>query len=197
MNSSHLPPINWGSILKRLTGIAAGWFHSHRCFGIGEEAILRNTGVAAKDLAATAAQEFCNKAGNYKPKTEEQVFAICFTIMKRDFLDLVKRYEYRKSEDIEALTNEDGEFTPEHNPVKLGDYVDADAALMAQDMYKLAGGEQDLIDLVDAVTIFDRVEREEIAELLSISVDEVKNRQRRMKYRRNRRPHQTKTKAKD
>lgn len=187
MSYSHLPPINWGSLLKRLTAIAADWFQSERCFGTGEEAILRGTGNSAKDLAQEAAKEFCLNASKYRPKNEEECFALCFRIMRRDFLDLVKRYEYRKTDDIEKLNNGDGELKFPSVPSNNGDYVNADAALVAHELYVAADGKQELIDLIDAVTIFGCQDKNEIAELLGISPTEVKNRRRRLKYARARR----------
>lgn len=55
---------------------------------------------------------------------------------------------------------------------------------MARGLYPLAQGEQQLIDLIDAVAICGCRKREDIADLLQVSPEEVTNRQKKLKYRR-------------
>ena len=80
---------HWESLIKRLTAVAFGWFYDRRCSD--DESVLPGTGVSARDLAYNAILEFLKNEGQYNPTSDEDRFRLIYTIMKRDFIDLVRK----------------------------------------------------------------------------------------------------------
>src|SRR6267154_192998 len=83
MNSPDLE-----SLISRLTGVALGWFGQRNCRG--EDAVLPGTGISAPDLAYNAVLEFLKNEHKYRVKSDKDRFRLMVTIMKRDFIDLVR-----------------------------------------------------------------------------------------------------------
>ena len=174
--------VNWKSLLTRLTAVAFGWFNNRGCRD--DEAVLPGTGMSAKDLAFKARLEFIKNESKYQTKSDEDRFRIMVTIMRNDFFDLVKRLETKRTVFLDSAADGRGfENLPDPN----SGFATAEAASVARSLYPLAEGERELIDLIDAVAIFGCRKREEIADLLAVSPQEITNRQKKLKYRRARR----------
>lgn len=190
MKYSQSPEVNWESLLKRLTAVAFGWFGDRGCGN--DESVLPGTGMSAKELAYSATLEFLKKESEYRPKSDDERFRLILTIMKRDFIDLVKKgREFQRTVILDATKDGDGRSEFENLPAPDDGFASAEAALVAYTLYPLTDGEQELIDLIDAVTRCGCRKKEEIADLLSTSPEEVTRRQKKLKYRRARRQHPT------
>ena len=89
MAMKSTPSPDWESLLKRLTAVAFGWFYDRRCSD--DESVLPGTGVSARDLVYNAYLELLKNEGEYKPKSDEDSFRVIYTVMRRDFIDLVRK----------------------------------------------------------------------------------------------------------
>ncbi len=177
---------DWESLLKRLTAVAFGWFADRGC--TDDESVLPGTGVSAKDLVYSATLEFLKKEGQYRVKSDEDRFRVIYTIMWRDFVDLVRKgREHYRTVILDAALDADGGSQFENLPDSKDSFASAEAASVARSLYPLTDGEQGLKDLIDAVAILDRREREDQAYLLDVTPEEITNMKKKLKYRRARR----------
>lgn len=178
MNSPR--DIDWTSLLTRLVDRAIKWFQDERCFG--EDSVLPGTSQSAIDLAQNALLEFFNgKKVQWRPKSpDEDPFPLVLKVMRHDFLDLIKRKEYRQTVILDATRDGEGRSELENLPGKNDGFVSAEAASLARSLYPLIKGDQGLKDLIDAVCILGLRKREEIAEFLGVSPQEITDCQRRL-----------------
>jgi hypothetical protein len=190
-----MKPPDWESLLKRLTVVALGWFGDRNCRG--EDAVLPGTGSTAKDLAYSAALEFLKNAGKYRVKSDDDRYRLIVTIMKRDFLDMVKpRREHSRTVILDAEDDRDKyESLSEQQ-----DTQDVSAAVEtsseAKRYYHLAEGEQPLIDFIDGAAEFGHLPRKELAELVGVTPNELTNMQKKLRYRSSRLHNRDHAKAK-
>jgi hypothetical protein len=178
---------DWESLLKRLTAVALRWFGDRNCRG--EDAVLPGTGCTAKDLAYSAALEFLRNEGKYRVKSDDDRYRLIVTIMRRDFLDMVKpRREHSRTV---ILDGEDDRVQFE-SLSEQQDTRDVSAAVEASSeakrYYHLAEGEQPLIDFIDGAAEFGNLPRKELAELVGVTPNELTNMQKKLRYRSSR-PH--------
>jgi len=180
-------PPDWESLLKRLTAVALSLFGDRKCRD--DEAVLPGTGLSAKDLVYGAVVEFLKKQANYRIKSDEDRFGLIVTILKRDFLDLVKRGR-EHSRTVILDSEHDGELSAKlankEDPENVLERVEAQSE--AKLLYHLAEGEKQLIDFIDAAAEFGHLKKEELASLIGVNVHELTNMQKKLKYRRAR-PH--------
>ena len=187
MRTKATTPLDWESLLKRLTAVALGLFGDRQCRD--DEAVLPGTGVSAKDLVYGAVVEFLKKQATYQIRSDEDRFRLIVTILKRDFWDLVKRG--REHSRTVILDNEhDGglsaKLANKEDPGNVFGRVEAQSE--AKRFYHLAEGEKELIDLIDAAAEFGHLKKEDLASLIGVSAHELTNMQKKLKYRRAR-PH--------
>lgn len=190
MVSSRSPQIDWESLLRRLTAAAEKLF---RQFQLSD--ILAGSGDSPEDLAISAAMEFFEaKDIKWRPKTpDEDPFPLIWTAMRNNLIDRVRKPSHKKTTPLEKLRDEDGITQLERLPASdkgLDDllirptigFTDVEAAILAEFFYTFAEGDQDLIDVIDAVVYCKCRKRREIAELLDITVGEVTNRWEKLRY---------------
>lgn len=176
----------WLNVLRKLTAVALNLFGKERLFGGPEwDPVLKGLGKSPSDLAADALTQFyANRAAYPKAKTEDQIFAVAFRIMSRDFIDAVsKNHAYTTTN---ATSDEEWQtfaaLTSDH-PERGFDAED-----LAKKFYRYVDGDQELKDVIDAAAYLatnqlEPLKRSDIAYLLSISVDEISKRNNRLKYR--------------
>lgn len=179
MNDDRFKYVDLTSLMKRLTALALSWFRRE---GYGYEgSVLPNTGISPEDLACNAIAEFVEEVLE-KPlrwklnDPHENLFPYIEKIMRHDFLDLVKDGRAYKRTVIPNPKSKDSEETAGHTD---GFYC-ADAKILADDIYALVGDNRKLKDFVDAVLLFGKHKREDIAEILGISPQEVTNLKREL-----------------
>lgn len=176
--------INWDSLFERLTACALRWFRDEFCRD--EEAVLPGTAGSAVELAHNAALEFFKgEKVKWRPKTpDEDPFPLIVRVMRNDFLDLIKRSEYRRTVIMDAEAAGEAEPALE----RLGDtsngFHSAEAASLARALYPMVKGDQELKDYIDVVCILGLRKREEIADFLGIEPRRVTDLQRRLEDKR-------------
>lgn len=171
------PTIDWNAFLARLTGTAIGWM-------AGRRTGLINAKDAA-DLAMNAAVDVFEKYHQTGPaKTEDELYAIAFRAMWHDFLDQIKSGANRTNIPMEEYEMENAG----HSVGGLEDEVleRIEVERVRQKYYSLAQGEQELIDYMDAVLELKVYKREDAADLLGVSRDDITNMQKKLRYRRDR-----------
>ena len=174
---------HWESLIKRLTAVAFGWFYDRRCSD--DESVLPGTGVSARDLAFNAILEFLKNEGQYNLKSDEDRFRVIYTIMKRDFIDLVRKGRaHDRTLILDAAVDANGRSEFENLPDTRDDFASAEAASVARSLYPLTDGDPQLKNLIDAVAMFNCCDRDEQADLLGVTPTEVTNMKKRLKYRR-------------
>ncbi len=183
MAMKSTPSPDWESLLKRLTAVAFGWFYDRRCSD--DESVLPGTGVSARDLVYNAYLEFLKNEGEYKPKSDEDRFRVIYTIMRRDFIDLVRKgRSHDRTVILDAAVDAEGRSEFENLPDSRDDFASAEAASVARSLYPLTDGEEELKNLIDAVAMFDCRDRDEQADMLGVTPAEITNMKKKLKYRR-------------
>jgi hypothetical protein len=169
-------------LLDRLVSTALKWFKQEKCNE--DESVMPGTGQSAKDLAYGALLHMLNNDPEWRPKKpDEDPFPLLVTVMRHDFLDLVKKSEYKRTAVMSPYSDEETPEALDQLPDLKDSYVSAEAALLAQDLYPLVEGDQDLKDYIDAVLLLGIFKPEDVAEALGISDQERRNRQRKLKIR--------------
>ncbi len=167
------PSINWQSVLNKLTYSALRWIIQKRVNR--DDPMIK--GVGPQDLAQSALQVVLEKYHQLVDAgSEEDVLKIAHRIMWHDFLDLVRSSDYRGKEELESATERVSvqESAPQQR--------EAENESFAKEYYELAGDNQDLRDILDAVLAVGQYKREDVADLLNIPPQEVTNRLRRFRY---------------
>lgn len=107
--------------------------------------------------------------------------------MKRDFLDMVKpRREHSRTVILDAEDDRDAYERLSEQQDTPDVYAAVDTASEAKRLYHLAEGEQPLIDFIDAAAEFGHLPRNELAELVRVTPDELTNMKKKLRYRRSR-----------
>lgn len=191
MNDNRFAGINWERLLKRLTACAASWFLKEGCRHADD--ILPATGMSAEDLARSAVLEFIRGGIKWDQSTDEEgLYRVVLTAMKRDFLDLVKKGRaYKRTDVLDTYKNEDApqdqhKKAPvlENLPDPCNDgFYSLEAAVIARQVYPLIGNNAELKELVDAVLYCGETKREDRAELLGITPQQVTDGQRKLRLR--------------
>jgi DNA-directed RNA polymerase specialized sigma24 family protein len=172
------PSIDWKSLFVKLTATATKWFVDEN---VDKEDPMIN-GVAPKDLAQTAVLELIKTYHQIKhSKTEDDFYRLAYKIIRHDFLDLIKSSAYRKNKRIEEINEE--KPGQEISPVEDGNFLKIENKGAAKDYYSLAKGEHGLIEFIDAVLELDVYNREDVADLLGVTPQEVTKRQQKLRDR--------------
>src|SRR5258708_1133227 len=119
VDDTLLANMNLSSVLRQLTVRAARWFLQEGC--LDPEAVLPPTANSAKQLAFDVLTEFIK--GNIEHDfdaasvTERSLLALLTTVMKHDFLDLVKEGRaYKRTAVLDITRNDDGESDENRMP---------------------------------------------------------------------------------
>jgi DNA-directed RNA polymerase specialized sigma24 family protein len=170
MSDSRFLHVNLEDLLVRLTATALKWFKQRRCYQ--RDAVLPGTGTSAEDLAQNALLEVLMDDSLWKPKTpDEDPFPLLITIMKHDFLDLIKSSGYKTTDVIDIQEQDDDR----------DGYISATAAILARQMHSIVDHDPALTDFIDAVLLFGLHKREDIAELLGITPRQASERRAKLR----------------
>lgn len=175
--------IDWNRLTTRLVGVAVRLFIQEQCFD--DDAILSGTGQSAKDLAYGAILEVLkDDTIQWKPKGQnDDPFPLFVTVMRHNFLDLVKDGREHKRTTILDPNDKNGERKQRdlgNLPDDKDQFSSAEAAALAYKIYPCLNGDAELKDYVDAVLIFDLHKREDIAVLLGTTPEDISKRRRRL-----------------
>jgi len=172
MPDSRFLYINLEDLLVRLTATALKWFKQRQCFK--SDSVLPGTGASAEDLAQNALLEILLDDSLWKPKApDEDPFPVLVTIMKHDFLDMIKSARYNRTEVVDA---------PDEETNKHG-YISPKAAILARQLHSVVGNDPALMEYVDAVLVCGLYKREDIAELLGITPRQASDRRAKLRIK--------------
>jgi hypothetical protein len=191
--NSHLRSIDLRRLLNELIACAARWFIEEHCFNADD--MLPATGQSAVDLAYGIVAQFV--AGdiairNNKP-SHEDIFRVLRQSMRHDFLDLMKTGRAYKRTEIYIDNAEPGqEVESQATSLRTIDQLGSIAESGFDDLELFAiekrvkdaiGDDPPLNEFVDAILHGKCTKREDIAEYLGVTPQEVTNRQRRLRDR--------------
>jgi len=181
MRSRPFPDINWLSLSRRLTARAVGLFRAQELSG--NEGVLKGLGKSAEDFATEALAELLKDIHKYDADTEGKCFALASTILRHRYTDAVsKAHAYLKAKDVDEQTSLGvaGRATPASKEVDAWD--------LAKKYHALAGGDAELVEIIDAIAVIATEQRadiqaDDIASLLGIPIKEARRKIARLDYR--------------
>jgi DNA-directed RNA polymerase specialized sigma24 family protein len=170
--------VDWNRLVLRLTSAAI------RFIGEREDFVVSGVGNSIEDYVIEAVTTLFDKFHGYNLKGDDDCFALAKTMMERDILDSKKSSSHKTTDiffDSEDRANSLDELPSDENGLES-----LERQMLAREYYKYANGEKDLTDIIDAVIYFDELEPRNIAALLGITINDVHNRKKKLKYNRNR-----------
>jgi hypothetical protein len=168
--------VDWNRFTLRLT-LAAIKFVSKK-----EDFVVSGVGSSVEDYVIEAVTTLFDKFDTYDLRNEGECFAMAKIIMERDYLDSIKSFSHKTTENF--YDSEDGTNRFEELPSKANGLERLEKDLLARKYYEFANGEKDLKDVIDAVVYCEELEPRNIALLLGITAEDVTNRKRRLQYNR-------------
>jgi hypothetical protein len=175
---NNRPSIDWNGFTAKLAAIALGWLKGRRTEIIN--------GKDALDIAKNAAVYVFEKYHLTGPaKTEGELFAIALKAMWHGFLDQVKSKANRTSVPFDDYEKDHAHDECESVEDEVLGKIEDERVM--KEYYSLAEGDEKLNEFIYAVTEMNLTKRQEIAELLMVTPQEVTNMQRKLRYRRDRR----------
>jgi hypothetical protein len=193
MVNPHNSRINWNvllKLLKPLTSCAARWFLEESI--LGRDDILPATGTSPKDFAFDTIIKFIEEGMRFRAKSpetyERDLFSFLKKVMRNDFLDLIKSHEYDRTDVVDAVTavgdEQSGPVLEELPDASAEDgFYSLEAAAIARKVLPLIEDDPELKEFVEAVLCFGQTKREDIAETLGITPQEVTYRKNRLRVR--------------
>jgi DNA-directed RNA polymerase specialized sigma24 family protein len=173
MKKSFPPSIDWQRVFNRLTLSALGWMLQKNVNRSDPMIKGRAPGDLAQDALYVVLEQFKDLG---EGSDEEAVTKLAYRIMKRDFIDLLRSSDYKNRDDFEEVS----EKVMGDSGQEVHQSIEDENA--AKKYYERAGDDKELIEFLDAVLALKVYKREDVAELLGISPQEVTNRQRRLNY---------------
>jgi hypothetical protein len=193
MDHLHNPAASWNGLLELLaplTAFAAKLFLQEDISG--RDDILPATGKSPRGLAFDVITKYIEGEMRFRARSPETYQKDLYNFLKialhHDFLDLIKGHEYQKTEVIDAkevgereekaLVLEDFEDTK-----SAGGFYNFEAAMLARKVLPLVEDDPELKELVEAILCLGCTKREDIAEVLGITPQEVTTRKHRLRVR--------------
>jgi DNA-directed RNA polymerase specialized sigma24 family protein len=185
MDDSRFANVDFDALLSRLFAAAQALFARQ---GLkGNASILPGTGKSAEDLVLDTVQEFIRgKNVEWRPKsTDEDPFPLLLVVMRRDFLDLVKKGRaHKRTKVVDSLEEEENRGSIEQEVVdteEIFSQAEGDD-LTKERVYSLVAGDKELEEYIEAILELDLIRKpKELAEFLGITSDQVRLRQRRVR----------------
>ncbi len=193
MDDPRFSRINWSRLLQRLTACAAKWFLEEDI--CGRDDVLPATGKSPTDLVFDTVTDFIESKIKFRAKSaetyEKDLFNLLRTVMRHDFLDLIKSGDYDRTDVIDALRSDDNGPTGPAGPVleELHDssgcdgFYSLESAVVARRVLPIISDDPELKEFVEAVLCLGCWKREDVASALGITPQEVTNRKRRLEVR--------------
>jgi hypothetical protein len=182
--------VDLGSLLEDLFDYAKSLFDPSKCGG--DDPSLTGAGKSPKDLVHEALTEFIIKKTDWCPPAESaqaQLFYYVRTMIKNDFLDLVRDGRAHKRTDIIGATQRhrgDGDSSDElpSEDVSFRNLTqDLNDDEIIRRAYKAVEGEPELAEYLDAVFRDGHTKRSKVASEIGIGIPEASRRRDRLKTR--------------
>ena len=154
--------------------------------------MLPATGKSPRGLAFDVVTEFIEGGMNFRPRSpetyEKDLFGYLKTAVHNDFLDLIKSHEYQITDVIDAAKSESAEETQfvledAEDPRVEDEFHSLAIATLARRLLPLVENEPDLKEVLEATLYLGLTKREDIAESLGITAQEVTYRKNRLRVR--------------
>ena len=187
MDDSRFANVDFDRLLSRLFAAAQGLFARQ---GLkGDASILSGTGKSAEDLVLDTVQEFIRgEKVEWRPKCpDEDPYPLLLTVMRRDFLDLVKKGRaHKRTKVVDSLEEEENIGSMEREVVDIEEIfslAEGDAATKER-IYSLVAGHKELVEYVEAILELGLTKKpKELAEFLGITSDQLRLLQRKVRTR--------------
>lgn len=183
MDDSRFANVDFDSLLSRLYVVAQGLFARQ---GLkGHSSILSATGKSAEDLVLEVVTSFIvGEKLEWRPKRpDEDPFPLLVTVLKHDFLDLVRGGRAHKRTVVVGSLQEKEDLGGGYPDQAVQIHMKAEDLVTKERVYDLVKGERQLQEYVEVVLELGLTKPKDIAEFLGISSDQVRNRQRRLRTR--------------
>jgi DNA-directed RNA polymerase specialized sigma24 family protein len=180
--------IDYDDLLRRLTAQA---FKLFAIFGMaGAACVLSGTGMSPEDLASQTLLKFLTGDGINYHSSKGPLFPFLALVMERDLMDMAKRHAHSHTEVLDPASD-GGEKNGERKKKTLMDFPargkTAEAIVSEREfregILELVQDDPNLQDVIVAVVDLDLQKREEIADALGVTADEVTNRKKVLQRR--------------
>lgn len=174
---------DWLDLIGRLTKRAFRWFRAEGC--LHPEAVLPGTGTSAVDLVYdTLTKVFREEARFISSAQGADPFPFIATVMRHDFLDLVKQgREYKRTRMADDQEDERTQRELARMPAQADGIDEARNSVLFSQVCSIIGADDKLRRLLEALLIRGLVKRAELAYDLEVDEQEVTNMNRRLAYK--------------
>lgn len=175
--------VDWHVLLSKLTACGLRWFRLENCHDA--DAVLPGTGISAVDLVYDAIVHVLNsEVGSRLVATDGNPYPYILTVMRHDFLDLVKQgREYRRTVIADESEGCHAENLFEDALDRPDAYALSDAASLVRKLHLILGSDIELKEYVTAWLMDGLDKRADIAYHLGVSEQEITTRKRRLIYK--------------
>ncbi len=180
--------IDYTDLVRRLTA------HAVRLFAIaglaGTACVLSGIGISPEDLASETLLKFLTSDGVNYHSSKGPLFPFLALVMERDFMDRVKLHAHSHTDVLDPAID-DGATDGDRKSKSLRDFPARERTAeeivcereFRDGVLQLVQDRPELQDVVVAVMDLDLQKREEIADALGVTADEVTNRKKALHRR--------------
>ncbi|MCA1636555.1 MAG: hypothetical protein LC802_23415 [Acidobacteria bacterium] len=180
-NQEESGEVDWGVLYQRLLGCAARWFNGRGCPDV--DAALPGTAVSARDLASKAILNLLKGAERHPKLLDGDPFPYALRAMRNDFLDLLRREEFKRASTTVSLEDGDNRLALENLAGSDNGLEAAEAASLVNSLGRFLGHDEMLKAYLEVRVVRGVENRADIAYLLGVSAREVTDIQRRLIYK--------------
>jgi len=166
------------SFYEELRACACKLFKEKGCSGA--DSVLPGTGRSAADLAGDTIVNLI-EGGYWHPEDEEVPIAFAYRMMERDFLDIIRRAEYKLTEITDSIDGKYDQSEVDNLPSPDTGFEAAEAELLVGSLKRLLGRDEQAKAYLDVWLIQGLESRPDVARALGVSEQEVTNIRRRLR----------------
>lgn len=174
-------PIDWLYLYDRLLICASRLFKDKGCTNV--DSMLPGTGMSARDLAASTIANLITSGRWRQVSPGGDLFPLAFRMMRNDFLDLIKKEEYKRTVITDSIDGCHHRQDLENLPGSSDGLESAKAAVLVNSLERLLGHDKMLKAYLEAWLVKGLESRADIAFALGISEQEVTNVRRKLTYK--------------
>jgi hypothetical protein len=169
------------SFYEQLRACACNLFKDKGCSSA--DSMLPGTGRSAEDLAGKTLLNLI-EGGYWNPADDDEVpFALAYRMMKRDFLDIIKKKEYELTEITDSIDGENDRRDIENLPAPNTGFEAVEAKLLASSVKRLLGKDEQAKVYIDLCLAQGLESPSDVARAMGVSEQAAINIQRRLRYK--------------
>lgn len=168
------------SFYENLRARACRLFKEKGCSGA--DSMLPGTGMSAVDLASKTLLNLMEE-GYWTPENDEVPLALAYRMMERDFLDIIRRRDYKLTEITDSINGEHDQHDVENLPSPDPGFEVVEAELLVRSLKQSLGHDEQAKAYLDVWLIQGLESRLDVAHALGVSEQEVTNIRRRLLYK--------------